>query len=756
MAVMISQQDAVSMPATPTIKKKFKLDDLLNSPNIAQHLNRDERMAIGKWVIGGYAKDLSSRTEWANRHAQAMKIALQVKEMKSFPWTNASNVKFPLVTIGALQFLARISIMTKGNKLVNLKPVGADPKGEKAQRAERLSTHLSMQLTDDDMQWADADEQTKFAACLLGSSFKKKYFDPVAGRNVSEFVPAQYFVVDYNCTDIETAGRASQLIPMTLNKVQERIARGVFLEEEEQPTPSGDQAFANILEVTARLTHGLAPNAEPEELRLVEQYGWLDLDGDGYKEPYIFSVREDTGHLYRVVARYFDDGSIHRKFDARMRQYENLAHQATEPAQASELEKLAQRVKDDPANIIVRIDPVTTFTKYTFVPSPDGGFYGLGLGVLLGPVNEAVDTLLNQLIDSGTMSNTAGGWIARGAKIQAGKTSFDPFEWKRVDGMGDDLRKSIVPLPVRDPSPVLFQLLGILIQYGEKISSATDIMTGVSPGQNTPATTAQTTVEQGMMLFSGIYTRMYRSFRQELTVLYNLNRLYLHTSPDWFDLTQGDDAIIEQDDYRTGRFRIFPTADPSAISGQQRRDRANRLVQAALSPIGAMWDKQIVARKWLESEEWDVEEIFPDPKGPNAVQPPVDPKVKLEQDKLQQSQQEHHDNMMLKVADLQQTVALNWAKILELRAKAAQQFAAADSEGSKQQVAMMDAQIGALKLHNDTIMKGAELLLKGHQAKTGIEQQHHQMLMDVHDRLQQQEANDQTNTQPQPGAQDAQ
>jgi hypothetical protein len=148
-----------------------------------------------------------------------------------------------------------------------------------------------------------------------------------------------------------------------------------------------------------------------------------------------------------------------------------------------------------------------------------------------------------------------------------------------------------------------------------------------------------------------------------------------------------------------------------------------------------MWDKTVVSTKWLEANEWDVEEIFPDPAGPRAVKPPVDPKTQIAQAKLQQEQQEHHDNMLLEVAKLQQTVGLNKAKILELRATAAEKFASADGEGNKQQIAMMDARIGAMKLHNDTILKGADLLLKGFKARTDIEGSHHKMLMDLHDRL---------------------
>ena len=746
MTAMIAQQDAVSMPAKPQIGKRIPLKTILESPNLAEELDADVRGAIGRWVIGGYVKDLSSRTEWASRHAQAMKIALQVKEMKTFPWAGASNVKFPLVTIGALQFLARISILTKGETIASFRVMGKDADGLKTKRAKRVSDHINFQLNDEVAGWVDADEQTKFAASILGSSFKKTTHDPVEGVNRGEFVAAQHFVVDYHCKDLQTCRRYSHILGMDTNKLQERVTRKIFLKEENTPTTSPDQTIVNLLEVAARESQGLSPAADSEEIRMIEQYGWLDLDGDGYEEPYIFSVREDTGHLYRIVARFFEDGeSIHRSLDNRVRQFENLARMTDDPKQRSQLERRAQAIFNSKENKIVRIDPVSSFTKYTFMPSPDGGFYGLGLGALLGPTNEAVDTLLNQLIDAGTMSNTGGGWIARGARMKAGKTTFDPFEWKPIDVTGDDLRKSIVPLPIREPSQVLFNLLGVLIQYGERISSATDIMTGVAPGQNTPAETSRNTIEQGMMLFSGIYSRMYRSLREELATYYYLNRLYLHHSPKFWELTQGPDAIIAADDYRRGGLKPRPAADPSAISGQQRKDRASRLVSAAFSPVGAKWDKDAVSRKWLEAEEWEVEEIFPDPTGPRAVKPPMDPKMQMEQADLQFRQQQHSDKMMLEVAGMQSTVALNRAKIVELRAKAEKHLSDADSADAKKQIAAIDAQIGALKLHNDTVLRGADMLLKGHQAKSGIENQHHKMLMDVHDRLMQEEARDREN-----------
>lgn len=731
---LIAQNDPVALPAMPEIKQKFKLKEIVQEANLAKKLNAAERQALGNWVVGGYVKDLSSRTVWAQRHAEGMKLALQLKEEKSFPWTGASNVKFPLVTIAALQFLARISILTKGRKIARFEYVGKDPDGKKGQRAARISEHVSMQLVEDDIGWMDSDEQAKFAASLSGCAFKKSWFDPVQGTNISEYVPAQNFVFDYHCKHIDTTNRATHLLHMSSNKIRERIARGLFIEEE-NPQAVGPEVVTNLLKVASDEIAGTWNQGGSEEFRVLEQHCWFDFDGDGYAEPYIMSVREDTGHLYRIVARFFDDGTdVHRLNDLAVRQADALALQADDPKVKSKYEKQAKALEEAPDNNVIRIDPVKYFTKYTFIPSPDGGAYGLGFGALLGPVNASVDTLINQLIDSGTMSNTAGGFMGRGVKLKGGKNTFDPFEWKPVDSTGDDLRKNIMPLPVREPSNVLFQLLGVLISYGEKIGSATDIMTGVSPGQNTPAETSRNTVEQGMMLFSGIYGRMYRAFREELQKLYELNRLYLHTSPRFWELSQGPDAIIAPDDYSAGRMRVFPAADSSTVSGQQRKDKADKLAQFAMSPLGQQLDKMYVTRQWLEANEYDVDAVFPDPQGPRAVKPPVDPKTAAAQAKLQQDQQQHQDEMQLAVANLKADIAKNEGQIAKWQAEAQLALAKAEGIDKEQAIALLNAQIGAARQQNDQLSKAADLLLKAHAVKNDIEHSHHDRLMDVHDR----------------------
>jgi hypothetical protein len=400
-------------------------------------------------------------------------------------------------------------------------------------------------------------------------------------------------------------------------------------------------------------------------------------------------------------------------------------------AAASVWEKEADRLQHDPKNIIVRIQRTKYFTQYVFIPSPDGGNLGLGLGALLGPVNESVNSLINQLIDAGTMSNSGGGFLGRGVKLKAGKTSFDPFEWKPADSTGDDLRKNIFPLPVREPSAVLFQLLGLLIQYGEKIGSATDIMTGVSPGQNTPAETSRNTLEQGMMLFSGIYGRMYRAFREELSLLYGLNRLFFKSSPRYFELTEGDGAILAPDDYDGSQLRVMPSADPEVTSIQQRRNKANELAQAAMSPLGGQWDKAYVSRYWLEAHEYaDSDVIFPDPKGPKAIQPPVDPKVQMQQMKQQADDKQHQDEMQLKVAQLKMDMQESEANIIALQAKASKDAATAASMGDSHAIAMIDAQIGAAKVAHEKQKSVMDQLLKMHELVLKQKQLDHDIKMD--------------------------
>lgn len=700
---------------------KYTLEKLTNSANIAEFLSEQYLADLGTQVVTDMARDRSSRNDWEQRHADAVKLALQVQEAKSFPWTNCSNVKFPLLTIAVLQFLARISIMTKGAQLAKVSVLGNDTTGEKFLQAQRLSKHLSMQLVVDDTNWRDSDEQAKFSACLLGSAFKKTYPDLVQGKTISEHVPAMDLIVDYNCKDISKAQRITHIIPMSGNALQENHRRGLFLEVCEDVAPSL-LSESYLLQQTQQEIAGIRPTGgnTNDTYEILEQYLWLDLDGDGYKEPYIVSVRHDTGQVLRVVARFTDHGMVHRRNDLIVRQLEQQAIITEDMLAKSRLEREAEKMQKAADNHVVRIDPMQYFTRLLFIPSPDGGIYGLGLGALLGPMNTAVDTLTNQLIDAGTMSNTAGGFLGRGVKMKGGKNSFDPFEWKPVDSTGQDLASNIFPLPVREPSAVLFQLLGMLVTYSEKISGATDIMTGGNPGQNTPAETSRNTVEQGMMLFSGIYNRMYRGFTEELGKMLEINMIFLPMYTSYYDLTTGADALLLPDDYTKHALRVVPAASAEVVSVAQRREKAG--VVLALSEKAPGFNRYLVIRDFLEAYDVDgIDNLFPDPQSKKAIPPPPNLKMeelKLKGEELKLKQMQHHDSMQLDIANLQNEKALSDAKVQELQAKAIKELSEAQGVESGHAIAMLEMQIAAEKLRNET-MKNALGLLHKHNESQG-------------------------------------
>jgi chaperonin GroES len=445
--------------------------------------------------------------------------------------------------------------------------------------------------------------------------------------------------------------------------------------------------------------------------QFLEQHLWLDLDGDGYAEPYVATVRLDTGEPLRLVARYFDEGDVIRKNDSIVRQLSKKIKSAQSLDEKAKLEEAIAKLTMAESNKVIRITPPEFFTKYTFIPAPDGGFYDLGFGALLGPLNETVNTLVNQMLDSGTMNTTAGGFLGRGVKMKGGQTSFDPFEWKPVDSTGDDLRKNIFPLPVREPSAVLFQLLSLLITYGEKVSGATDIMTGVAPGQNTPAETSRNTIEQGMKIFSGIFRRMHRGFTRELCIYYHLNRLYLKSTPQWEKLTDGPMALIAPTDYDPDNYRIAPSVMPTMVSEAQRQTNATMVYSLAQSSPG--FNMYLVVKEVLEAYNTpNIDLMFPDPTGPNAIQQGPDPKMVLENQKLQLEAQQMQLEHQRAMAELQQQALLNQAKITELQAKATKLLADAEGIDTGHQIALLNAEIGAARNHEEGIFKALGIMQK--------------------------------------------
>ena len=655
---------------------KLDLNKMLVSPNIAEMLDEQALNTIGFNVITEYNLDKESRSLWEKRVETAMKLALQVAETKSFPWANASNIKFPLVTIAALQFHSRAyPALIPNNDIVKASSVITtidDP--EKAKeidaRNKRVETHMSYQILKQDENWEAEMDKVLITVPIVGCAFKKTYWNFNEDHPVSENVLAKDFVVSYWTKNLKDCPRQSHVLYLSSNDVLSRQRRGIWSDIKLEPVPTiVEGGLADVKDKAQGVSQPQQDPATPFEF--IEQHRWEDLDGDGFKEPYIITVHKESRKVVRIVANYFEDS-----------------------------------IKYNSKNQILNIKPESYFTKYSFIPSPDGGFYDIGFGILLGPLNESINTIINQLVDAGTMANTAGGFLSRGIKIRGGNYNFAPLEWKHVDSTGEDLAKGIYPLPVREPSQVLFSLLTTLVNYGERIVGSTDIMVGENPGQNTPATTSAMMAEQGMKVFNGIFKRVYRALNEEFRKVYRLNQLYL---PNEYQFGGGGEVF--NTDYRPNPTDLRPAADPNVTSDTEKIRQAEALRVAAQSSPG--YNQYAVNVRYLEAlKVTNIEQVLPDPNGPNAIQPGLPERVQVEQMKAQERQLSVQIKFKLGIMKLAQEAELNRAKILKLEADAAKALEEAGGIKIGHQIAVLDAQLGAAKAHQDSILKSIDTLVK--------------------------------------------
>jgi chaperonin GroES len=535
----------------------MRLVDLIHMPNIATELDDSKLAEIGMKVVREYEIDKNSRADWEAKMSKAMDLAMQVAEAKTFPWPNAANVKYPLLTTAAIQFAARAyPAIVQGADVVKGKVVGHDPDGSKLDRAERIGQHMSYQLLDEMPEWEEDTDKLLHILPIVGCVFRKTYFDPGLGRNCSEMVSAKHLVVNYAAKSLERAPRITQVFELYPHEVTERMRSGVFLETD-LGMPQG------------------ADGDEDGAHEFLEQHRRLDLDEDGYGEPYCVTVHKDTGRVVRIYARYDADG-VH---------VDNQTHK------------------------VVRVEAVDYFTKYSFIPSPDGGFYDVGFGSLLWDINETINSTMNRLLDAGTLANTGGGLIGSGMKVKGGPLRFSPGEWKPVDNKGMSIAENMYQLPVPQPSPVLFELLGFLTEAGREVASVKDVLSGDAMSANMPATTTMAMVEQGLTQFTAIYKRIHRSLASELKKLYRLNRLYL--PPEVYFRVLDDEQAVAQTDYEDESVDIKPISDPTVITDQQRLAKAQYLMQFMGDPLVNQYElrKRVLEAARIES----IEVLLPEP-----------------------------------------------------------------------------------------------------------------------------------------------
>lgn len=507
---MVKKNEIISIDE---LGKLYLLDNMAEGGMI------DEQMLaeIGSICKSGFEIDVESIATWRKEVIEIRKLAKQEKADKTTPWPNASNVKFPLITVSAYQFNARsYASIINNNHVALARVVGKDEDGKKARRASRVSQHMSDQLTEQMDGWEADMDMLLLALPIDGVCFKKVYYDNISEKNMSEFVLATDLVVNDNTKNFATAARISMEFSLYPYEVKEYESAGLFIVH--QKDEEKDEEKSN--------------NQTPVDF--VEQHCRWDIDGDGYAEPYVVTYEKDTGFVVRVQANFQEDDII------------------------SEGDK------------VLRITPTQYFIKYECFPDSEGGFYSRGFGALLKPISDSIDTILNQIIDAGTLANMQGGFLGNGFRVASGNLKFKLGEWKKVDVGAGTLRDNIMPMPINQPSAVLFSVLGTLIEAGKEISSIQDVMTG-GGGANQPATTTLALIEQGMTVYTAIFKRIYRALKEELRLLYDLNTKYL-TEDNYMNIADNPEASLA--DYESDRFDIAPAADPKMATDMQKNARA--------------------------------------------------------------------------------------------------------------------------------------------------------------------------------------
>lgn len=498
--------------------------------NLADRIKEETLKKMGQEVCEWVHVDDNSRSVWKQKYEDYLALASQMVKPKNFPWKDASNVKYPLLTIASMQFAARAyQALIPDNKVVKSRVIGADPEGKKKEVAHRIERYMSYQVLEEIPDWEDEMDRLCLVLPIVGNAYKKTYFN---GETViSDLVLPDKLIVNYYAKSIESAARKTHVIYYYENEIFEKVQSGEFIEIDYNKEAAPENYHVKVQDDVHGITE---PSDQDAPKEFYECHCYWDLDDDGYKEPYIITVHKDSQQVVRVVARYDLNG-----------------------------------IKRDETGKLLKIVPVEYFSNFRFIPDPNSGVYALSLGVMLGPLNEAANTLINQLVDSGTLHNLQGGFFAKGLRMPHGKMPLSPGEWRAVNSAGGDLKNSIVPIPTKEPSTVLFNLLGMIVESGQQVWGSA-LMTGESPGQNQPFSTTNRLLEQGLQVYSGIFKRVHRQLKKEFKQIFRLNRLYLPVEKYFavLDPIGPEDEIIKvlKADFNDDNFDIIPASDPAKDS----------------------------------------------------------------------------------------------------------------------------------------------------------------------------------------------
>lgn len=680
---------------------KKRLIAWIDNPNIARDVNPDVLAKLGMEVVREFEIDETSRSEWKDESQKALDFSTQKAQPKQYPWPDASNVIFPLITTAAMQFQARAYPAIVQNRNVVKGIVWGDDKGtpatvdgkqgsapqmqqdgipvwlvqpgSKKVRADKIGEHMSWQLLEEMEEWETQTDQMLMQLPIVGGAVRKTFRDTREDANKSLLVSLMNLVWNFHAPSFDKAPRHTEIQSFYPHEIEE------FERDDETFLPlvygPGDPP-SNPVE-----TEGDAPapdqtdSSAPHEF--LEQHRRWDLDGDGYEEPLIVTVHHRSAQVVRIVARYDEEGL---KFDRDGR--------------------------------LKKIDPVASYTLYPFLPNPKGGSYPVGFGHLLKPMNEAINTTLNQMFDAGHLQIAGGGFIGTSLSMHAGPTNFQIGEYKPVNTKGGNIRDSIFPMPWPGPSAVLFQLLGFLVEAAKDTASIQNILTGDADLANASPTTMLALIEQGVKVYTAIHKRIYRSLKSEFSKLYRLNRIYL-TEDQRYRI--GDTwREVTPEDYRLGG-GVEPVADPTMVTDMQRLGRA--MVVREVAKDSPYINRLEADRRVLEASQIDrISDLLPDK--PPPMPPSVEErKVAVQEGELKMKQTQAGAEQATNQAKAAAELGLTRAQEMQAYTQAMLNFAKAKAGMSAPQVQWMEAQLALMRVHIEslnTTVKAAEVDAKMH------------------------------------------
>jgi len=530
-------------------EKEVPPESMEHSANLAEFVDEGDLTGLASDLIDGFTMDRRSRADWAEAYIQGLELLGMKIEDRMEPWDGASGVFHPMLAEAVVRFQAQAmgEMMPSGGP-AKTKIMGKSTR-EKVEQAKRVEQELNYQITERMPGYREETESMLFKLPLAGSAFKKVYYDPSMKRPRSVFVQAEDFVVSYGAAGLEDCPRYTHVMKRTSNEVRKLQVAGLYLDEDlDSPT----RETTDIEEAYAKITGVDIPTEDEERHTLLEMHVDISLpapfgDPEGIDRPYVVTIDLTSKKVLAIYRNWYEDD-----------------------------EAMTKRLH---------------FAHYPYLPGM--GFYGTGLTHLVGGLTKSATSILRQLIDAGTLSNLPAGLKSRSLRIKGDNSPLRPGEWRDVDVVGGSLRESLFPMPYKEPSVVLYQLLGNVVQEGRRISSMADLQVSDMSAQ-APVGTTLALLERNMKVMSGIQHRLHAAMKQELRLLAQVIGDFMSPQYDYFD----DEDFDRSEDFGSG-VDIIPVSDPNAATTAQRIMQYQAALQLS-TQAPQLYDMGLLHRQMLE------------------------------------------------------------------------------------------------------------------------------------------------------------